>query len=405
MKKRDVFRRNLIVVGVGPHYQKRYHSILEELECNILLTIDLKSEQQSIEQFFFDKGVKPVESIYLDEEYRNSLSPELIDSLIPESVPLKGVDLVLICTEPKVKKSYSLWAINHGFDIFMDKPVCAFTSLEEAEYLFSDYLQILENSEKGGVDVFVSCERRSHPGYRWLKDEIYSRMNRTSAHISSIDIHFAGGIMNLPDEFISRENHPFKYGYGILMHSGYHYLDVLSTFLDMNHLVDESTPSYQLSTHSSHVNGMGETDLIVSGMQKRGEISTLFSLKLLGTSLCLRKGSAYTPHLEGKVRQEKVTIHLGFDCSIHIESLPLKKFDDTVGDHFDITVLTKGDVKRYSFGGGPSLNKSARGEQLRAVLLGATIPSTLASHKNTMWWLEKIYESIHKSQLDALLRS
>ena len=38
----------------------------------------------------------------------------------------------------------------------------------------------------------------------------------------------------MPDEFIYRENHPYKYGYGKLFHSGYHFVDLLTWLLESN---------------------------------------------------------------------------------------------------------------------------------------------------------------------------
>ena len=33
---------------------------------------------------------------------------------------------------------------------------------------------------------------------------------------------------------ILRDNHPYKYGYGKLLHSGYHFVDLISIFLRAN---------------------------------------------------------------------------------------------------------------------------------------------------------------------------
>ena len=33
------------------------------------------------------------------------------------------------------------------------------------------------------------------------------------------------------------ENHPYKYGYGKLFHSGYHFIDLLAEFVKLNKFV------------------------------------------------------------------------------------------------------------------------------------------------------------------------
>ena len=40
----------------------------------------------------------------------------------------------------------------------------------------------------------------------------------------------------MTSEFLTRENHPYKYGYGKLFHSGYHFIDLLTWFLEINNL-------------------------------------------------------------------------------------------------------------------------------------------------------------------------
>lgn len=42
----------------------------------------------------------------------------------------------------------------------------------------------------------------------------------------------------MPSEYISRENHPYKYGYGKLFHSGYHFIDLLTWFLEVNNFTE-----------------------------------------------------------------------------------------------------------------------------------------------------------------------
>lgn len=37
-----------------------------------------------------------------------------------------------------------------------------------------------------------------------------------------------------------KENHPYKYGYSKLFHSGYHFIDLLSDFLKINDILDDN---------------------------------------------------------------------------------------------------------------------------------------------------------------------
>lgn len=39
---------------------------------------------------------------------------------------------------------------------------------------------------------------------------------------------------NLQREFESRDDHPYKYGYGMMMHGAYHYVDLATQILSLN---------------------------------------------------------------------------------------------------------------------------------------------------------------------------
>jgi hypothetical protein len=62
-------------------------------------------------------------------------------------------------------------------------------------------------------------------------------LNEFGIPLTYCDIYHCDGMWNMPNEFIERENHPYKYGYGKLLHSGYHFIDLLALLL---------TPSFQL---------------------------------------------------------------------------------------------------------------------------------------------------------------
>lgn len=59
-------------------------------------------------------------------------------------------------------------------------------------------------------------------------------VNRLQTPITSVHVKTASGVWNLPSEFSQREDHPYKYGYGMLMHGAYHYIDILARLLLVN---------------------------------------------------------------------------------------------------------------------------------------------------------------------------
>jgi hypothetical protein len=446
-------RNRIILVGCGEHYMKKYHSVLENLKSSILLLIDLEVRKEKILNFFSNKSVYPQNFVFLDESFRNSILSEQIDQFILGSITREEIDSVMLCLEPKVKKVYILWAANHRIPIFMDKPINAFSNQECMDSLLDDYSEMNKAIIDAKIDVVVSCERRMHIGYKWVIDYLRQLIDEYNVPITSIDIHFAGGNYILPHEYLIRENHPFKYGYGVLLHSGYHYVDLLATILAFNlpFLLEKrlkysidlmlSRPTdqqlamstkknfilnnYQNKEYESDLNfyqNFGETDLMLIGqLMGNNSVLTNFSLKLFGTSISKRinlESVPLTEQIEGRLRQESVIIHLGFLCSIHICSKPLKKLDlDSYNvEDFNITVLNHPLLKNRasvitldqeklsklssSIPETLSMNVHARQTQLANFLEEKDACSTFHSHLNTVELLNSIYckvkENLHK---------
>jgi hypothetical protein len=60
-------------------------------------------------------------------------------------------------------------------------------------------------------------------------------------------------VWNTPEELSTREDHPYKYGYGMLMHGAYHYIDIAAQFLELNRkLFPGKKLSITLSSFSAH---------------------------------------------------------------------------------------------------------------------------------------------------------
>lgn len=444
-----LLRGNLLVIGAGPHYQEVYHAILEQQQIAIILLVDLQDNQEEISLFFHNKKLKPNKMLFLPEEFRNTITPLDIHHHLSQATDLSLADSVILTTEPKARKAYALWAIEQGLPIFMDKPISAFSSISHMDKLEEDYAHILHAAEYAKVDVVISCERRAHPGYGWVKEYLKAFIQECKVPITSIDIHFAGGCWKLPSEYFV-ENHPFKYGYGVLLHSGYHYVDLLANLLSLNdQLMDNNGMTYSLKVMSSHpadqlnavgegsfsnlsskiendcsaeflnrLEGFGETDVLIIGqLRQSNRVLVNFSLKLLGTSLSLRKTGMHSKkHVEGRTRQEHVIIHLGPLCSLNIVSNPLKKLkpSEHLHENFTITVmnsplipnresvlfLNREEISQLFPHISPttSLNKYARKWQLVEFLQGRDGHSSLKSHQKTINFLHRIYSEM-KTQL------
>ena len=77
------------------------------------------------------------------------------------------------------------------------------------------------------------CQRQYHRGYEKIKDILTKVVNEYKVPITNIDIFHSDGAWEMPHD-LDKENHPYKYGYGKLFHSGYHFIDLLSDFIKIN---------------------------------------------------------------------------------------------------------------------------------------------------------------------------
>ncbi|MBN8827875.1 MAG: Gfo/Idh/MocA family oxidoreductase [Sphingobacteriia bacterium] len=444
--------KNVIVAGCGLHFKERYYEVLEKLKdkINISLIIDLVSEKEKIEKFFFDKSFQPSSYVFLPEQYRNNITPEIINQFIPKNVNLKEIDNIIICTEPKAHKAFAIWAMEYNLNVFTDKPITAFNSYENMDSLYDDFQELNSYLKKTKVNFVVSCERRGHLGYKYLKNYISEIIKETNVPITFLDIHFGGGLWNMPDEYFFRENHPHKYGYGILLHSGYHYVDLLINLISLNksifplsveesnlktfitnpytsmNVINNNVYSKLLKTNrfnqcfeKENINKMkfyGENDAMIMGQFKIGkEVITNYSLKLVERSVTKRSWHILPENTylkNGRIRQENVIIHLGPLSSIHVKSHPYSKLTNTkdLDEDFTIDIMNNQDLlnkdaliqlKRSDFSNifpelslKEKMNKKSRQWQLIDFLNGGDGNSRLESHEDTIKFLDKIYKNI-----------
>jgi hypothetical protein len=73
-------------------------------------------------------------------------------------------------------------------------------------------------------------------------ESVKERVVRHGAPVTSFHLRAAGGVWNRECEYLERGDHPYKYGYGMLMHGAYHYVDLACQFLLLNTLVFGDSP-------------------------------------------------------------------------------------------------------------------------------------------------------------------
>ena len=244
--------KNYIFIGLGPHSRKIYYPYLEKYRkkynINIPLLIDLQDQKKIINTYLADKKLKPARILYLKPNQNNRLGGEL-DSLAKKSLNeltnKQKIDGIIITTEPKAHKIYLKWAFENNISVLVDKPLTspigAGVNIKAARQVYKDYMDVINWLEKSTSKCYVVVQRKGHDGYIHVWNYLNNFIKKYGIPISYIDSYFADGTWTLPNEF-NKENHPYKYGYGKLMHSGYHSIDLLTWIAGINDQLKSKKP-------------------------------------------------------------------------------------------------------------------------------------------------------------------
>jgi predicted dehydrogenase len=465
--------RNIALLGLGPHARRIYYPLIEkyknELGLNIQLVVDLESQGERVRTYMAQHLLQPERLVLLPDSYRNSNTiPEDLASTLYSMKKAGKLDGIIIATEPKSHKAYAKWALENDIDILLDKPITApildLTTPESADLIWNDYVELYELWKNSKSNFVVQTQRRNHKGYSLIRNYLKEIISAYRVPISYIDIYHADGMWNMPDEYFYRENHPYKYGYGKLMHSGYHFVDLFSWLTDLNSVIDDkcgveallhtihTTPYDHLkvfdsqnyrelfatnhldsyfneSTYSSLKN-FGEIDVHAAIQLKRDDaVITTGIISLLQNSFSLRGWSALpqdTYKGNGRVRHERVNIQVAGLLNIQIHSYQGYEINDAEPnisgtgniDHFDIYIfrnvnLIKGKpVEVIRLGENLSLaygsdtfmghNELAREEVFLDFLFGRAGESCISTHAKTVKLLSELYRNIIHSNIGVV---
>jgi hypothetical protein len=258
----------------------------------------------------------------------------------------------------------------------------------------------------------------------------------------------------MPNEFLSRENHPYKYGYGKLFHSGYHFIDLLTWLLEVNQLttskdinncemyVSTYNPSdflnvinndnYKLIFNTEKFNEIfeeeknnniyknyGEIDFhSIINFKQDDKIITNCSLNLMQSGFSKRSWIELPKDIykgNGRIRHERLNINVGPLLNIQIHSYQAYEINDkdkflnnNVGsvEHFDIYIFRNSKIiggksfelidiatlsdKDKEFFNG--YNEKARENCFLSFLNNSNCDSDLLNHKNSIEIVQKAYE-------------
>ncbi len=222
-----------MLVGVGRHAERIYVPLLAHLvqlgEVVLTEVVVLRSRRDELVRIFAAQSV-PVPALTLLDEAESLDGEAVIERMlrVHRETPF---DALLICCDPRHRAAYFELACRTGTAVFVDKPIFVLDDIAHDEGIaqaYAEKLFALEQSVRAaGIHFVVQAQRRAHEGYRFVNSLIDGCLEQFGVPVTSAHIQHADGMWVLPNEW-GREHHPFKYGFGKLFHSGYHFVDLLA---------------------------------------------------------------------------------------------------------------------------------------------------------------------------------
>lgn len=194
--------------------------------------IELTSQRESVHALLKD-GFPEIEVTSIpDDRCRDS---DYIVNLLAALFAKDAFDSMLVACDPRHRDPYFTFAVEAKVDVFVDKPIFALDGIAHDPTIADTYLKKLEQLntqvKKSGISLVVQAQRRDHVGYQFIKNLIDNTVNEFNVPVTSLHIQHADGMWVLPNEW-EREHHPYKYGFGKLFHSGYHFVDMMAFLLE-----------------------------------------------------------------------------------------------------------------------------------------------------------------------------
>jgi len=245
---------HLVIAGFGPvsgyKYSRCIASGIRDGVLNGYTVIDLASQRSIVAERLAKLPVQPEHSFFIPDEIIGrdiDAGPQWIwDRLAGLHAGVRKK--LVIATEPQAHAAYLRDSIERGVDTLTTKPVVLpmRNGLFDAASIFPETHALAELAGRSSRHSIL-CLGRHHDVYEHrVRAPIAFMMRRFQTPITSINLKTASGVWNLPSEFHSRDDHPYKYGYGMLMHGAYHYIDIFTRLLQMNRLI---FPQEELELH------------------------------------------------------------------------------------------------------------------------------------------------------------
>ena len=252
-------KKHLVIVGFDDIIADKYMETIEQAildgHINGYSIIDLFSNQKWIEQKLQKVNVQP-ELKYFITVSKNKNKWADRDGFQPifnEIIKKKGEIKVYIAAELKAHEEYLQYCVENDIDSLTEKPI--FSPIKNCKFdpslIDKKMKYFLSLVQKSSAKHSITSLARYHSIYNdKVIDKIKECILKYDTPLTSLHLRFSAGVWNTHVEYENREDHPYKYGYGMLMHGAYHYVDVIAQLLLLNYLIfPHDTLQFTLSSY------------------------------------------------------------------------------------------------------------------------------------------------------------
>ena len=455
----------IVLVGLGPHAKRIYINLFKKYKINLELLVDLKSQKENIQEYFKNNNITNTELFLVDDSYKDLTSlPNSVSNNLKKIIKLKNIKYAIISTEPKAHFMYAKFFLENDINILLDKPITApincNSDINQARKIQEEYDELckLYKLKKDKINFMIQCQRRFHEGFIFVKNLLKETILKYNIPITYIDIYHSDGMWVMPSEYLSRENHPYKYGYGKLFHSGYHFIDLLTWILEINNLTKNKkinnaemfcstfnpidalnvinnedyknifkTDKFEktFENYENELKNYGELDFhSIINFKHNDKIITNCTLNLMQSGFSRRSWCTLPKDIykgNGRVRHERLNIHVGPLLNVQIHSYQAyeisdkeKSLNNRIGsiEHFEIYIFRNSKI----IGGKPfeivdianlserdkeyfqGYNEKARENCFISFLNNSNQDSDLLKHKVSIELVSKAYEIMEKKK-------
>lgn len=395
-KGSKIYKKTVVaLIGLGPHAKRIYLNYFKKHKMDLSLIVDLKSKKEEVRKYLDENGFRKTKIFTIPDSNKDDDElPTKCYSNLLSICELFEITHIIISTEPKAHNMYIKFALENNIHVLTDKPITVTNkmfSMSGIKKMRRQYYEILQLATKSPSMCKVMCQRQYHKGYQYIKDLLNEVVRKYQVPITYIDIYHCDGNWEMQHD-LEKENHPYKYGYGKLFHSGYHFIDLLSDFIKINNQLPDTKKITSGEMYSSTFTPNDEKGVFNIDDYKRifknqiipdyynspkknfkyygeknfygsldfknhdDQLMTHVNLNLLHYGFSRRGWIASRDYYKnnGRIRHEMINIQVGTLMNIQVHSYQSKEIKDrgnlleeeNVGglEHFDIDIYRNVDV-------------------------------------------------------------